>query len=132
MEEQAPDMQAQELAIEEERKPVVFAVRIDPVQREQIEGLRGITGQSVNDVGVEALNDWIAKTLEDETVQQKAMAELDAEERRLQERRSAIAGILGQTATAASASDEAAPPRGGGQNNRRGKAQAQSQPSRNS
>ena len=107
MEEQAPDRQAQELAVEEERKPVVFAVRIDPVLREQIEGLRGITEQSVNDVGVEALNDWIAKTLEDETVQQKAMAELDAEERRLQERRSAIVGILGQTATAAGT--EAAP-----------------------
>lgn len=107
MNEKAPDMQAQELAVEEERKPVVFAVRIDPVLREQIEGLRGITEQSVNDVGVEALNNWVAKTLEDETVQQKAMAELDAEEKRIQERRSAIAGILGQTAT--SAGTESAP-----------------------
>ncbi|MFD3520726.1 hypothetical protein [Streptomyces sp. NPDC058653] len=107
MEEQAPDMQAQELAVEEERKPVVFAVRIDPVLREQIEGLRGITEQSVNDVGVEALEGWVAKTLEDKTVRQKAMAELDAEEKRLQERRSAIAGILGQTATATETSGEA-------------------------
>ncbi|MBK3640476.1 hypothetical protein [Streptomyces sp. MBT33] len=122
MEEQAPDMQAQELAVEEERKPVVFAVRIDPVLREQIEGLRGITEQSVNDVGVEALEGWVAKTLEDETVRQKAMAELDAEEKRLQERRSAIAGILGQTATAPETSGEATPTRSS-QGGRRGKAQ---------
>ena len=60
MTEQTPEMQGQELTPEDARKPVVFAVRIDPVQREQIEGLRGITGQSVNDVGVEALDDWIA------------------------------------------------------------------------
>ncbi|MDV7219168.1 hypothetical protein [Streptomyces prunicolor] len=102
MNEQAPDMQGQTVA-EEERKPVVFAVRIDPVLREQIEGLRGITEQSVNDVGVEALNDWVTKTLADEAIRNKAMAEIDAEERRLQERRSAIAGILGDTATAVEA-----------------------------
>ena len=99
MNEQAPATQEQ-TAAEEERKPVVFAVRIDPVLREQIEGLRGITEQSVNDVGVEALSDWVTKTLADETIRNKAMAEIDAEERRLQERRSAIAGILGDTATA--------------------------------
>ncbi|MFJ8489456.1 hypothetical protein ACIRBZ_13975 [Streptomyces sp. NPDC094038] len=123
MEEQAPEMQAQELAVEEERKPVVFAVRIDPVLREQIEGLRGITEQSVNDVGVEALEGWVAKTLEDETVRQKAMAELDDEEKRLQQRRAAIAGILGQTATAPETSGETAPTRSGSQSGRRGKAQ---------
>ncbi|MFJ3896841.1 hypothetical protein [Streptomyces sp. NPDC090083] len=106
MNEQAPDTQGQ-VAAEEERKPVVFAVRIDPVLREQIEGLRGITEQSVNDVGVEALNDWVVKTLEDESIQQKAMAELDAEEQRLQERRAAIAGILGTKASEAATSGEA-------------------------
>jgi hypothetical protein len=100
MSEQQPDMQPQ-ASPEEERKVVVFAVRIDPVLREQIEGLRGITGHSVNDVGVEALNDWVAKTLTDEAVQQEAMAELDAEEKRLQERRAAIAGILGKSASEA-------------------------------
>ncbi|MEU8717571.1 hypothetical protein [Streptomyces sp. NPDC048663] len=107
MSEQQPDVQPQvSAAAEEERKVVVFAVRIDPVLREQIEGLRGITGHSVNDVGVEALNDWVAKTLTDEAVQQKAMAELDAEEKRLQERRAAIAGILGQNATPAVVSSD--------------------------
>ncbi|MFE3858192.1 hypothetical protein ACFXPN_44545 [Streptomyces griseorubiginosus] len=119
MTEQTPEMQGQELTPEDARKPVVFAVRIDPVQREQIEGLRGITGQSVNDVGVEALDDWIAKTLADETVRNKAMAELDDEEKRLQERRNAIAGILGQAVTAA----EATPEQTGTQSRRRGKAQ---------
>ncbi|WP_159025150.1 hypothetical protein [Streptomyces sp. MUSC 125] len=112
MSEQQPDAQPQVPAAEEERKVVVFAVRIDTTLREQIEGLRGITGHSVNDVGVEALNDWVAKTLTDETVQQKAMAELDAEEKRLQERRAAIAGILGQQATGAETPSEAAPEAG--------------------
>ncbi|WP_159025276.1 hypothetical protein [Streptomyces pluripotens] len=113
MSEQQPDMQPQvSAATEEERKPVVFAVRIDPVLREQIEGLRGITEQSVNDVGVEALNDWVTKTLTDEAIQEKAMAELDAEEKRLQERRAAIAGILGQQATGAGTASKAAPEAG--------------------
>ncbi|MEV0470934.1 hypothetical protein [Streptomyces prunicolor] len=126
MTEQAPDVQGQELTPEDERKPVVFAVRIDPVLREQIEGLRGITEQSVNDVGVEALNNWVAKTLEDETTRNKAMAELDAEERRLQERRSAIAGILGQTATASGSSSEATPGQSSSPGSRRAKARPES------
>lgn len=105
MNEQAPEAQGPAQAPEEERKPVVFAVRIDPVLREQIEGLRGITEQSVNDVGVEALNDWVSKTLGDEAIRLKAMAELDAEEKRLQERRDVIAGILGEQATAESSAD---------------------------
>lgn len=106
MSEQQPEVQGQAPVQEEDRKPVVFAVRIDPVLREQIEGLRGITDQSVNDVGVEALTDWVAKTLEDESVQEKAMAELDAEEKRLQERRAAIASILGTKAAEETASVE--------------------------
>lgn len=106
MNEQAPNTQGQPTGPEGERKPVVFAVRIDPVLREQIEGLRGITEQNVNDVGVEALNDWVTKTLADESIRNKAMAEIDAEERRLHERRSAIAGILGDTATAAEVTSE--------------------------
>lgn len=109
MSEQAPNMPEEVQAPEGERKPVVFAVRIDPVLREQIEGLRGITEQSVNDVGVEALEGWVARTLEDESIRQKAMAELDAEERRLQERRSAIAGILGNTAAEGAASERVEP-----------------------
>ncbi|MFI2116329.1 hypothetical protein ACH489_17825 [Streptomyces rubiginosohelvolus] len=125
MNEQAPEVPTQSAGLEEERKPVVFAVRIDPVLREQIEGLRGITEQSVNDVGVEALNDWVAKTLADEAIGQKAMTELDAEEQRLQERRAAIAGILGQTATVAETTGDAAPERSS-QGSRRGKPRTES------
>lgn len=105
MSEQQPDIQPQTPTSEEERKPVVFAVRIDPVLREQLEGLRGITGHSVNDLGVEALNDWVTKTLADEDVRKKAMAEIDAEEQRLKARRDAIAGILGPTASEAASKE---------------------------
>ena len=124
MNEQAPEVPAQMAGPEEERKPVVFAVRIDPVLREQIEGLRGITEQSVNDVGVEALNDWVTKTLGDEAISQKAMAELDAEEQRLQERRAAIAGILGQQTTAGEVSTESTSEPSTNQGSRRGKPRA--------
>lgn len=109
MSEQQPEMQQQVPLSEEERKPVVFAVRIDPSLREQLEALRGITGHSVNDLGLEALNDWVAKTLADETVSQKAMEEIDAEERRLQERRDTIADILGKKASAKSTAGSASP-----------------------
>jgi hypothetical protein len=114
MSEQQPEMQQQVPLSEEERKPVVFAVRIDPSLREQLEALRGITGHSVNDLGLEALNDWVAKTLADETVSQKAMEEIDAEERRLQERRNAIAGILGKKANTENMLEEAGPTKRGG------------------
>lgn len=120
MSEQQPDTAPQIQSGEEERK--VFAVRLDPGLREQIEGLRNITGHSVNEVGVEALTDWVTKVLSDEAVQQKAMTELDAEEQRLQARRAAIAGILGQQATAAGApSGNATTRQTGSQSGRRGK-----------
>ncbi|MEY9838613.1 hypothetical protein [Streptacidiphilus sp. EB103A] len=109
MNEQQPEMQPQVSLSEEERKPVVFAVRVDPSLREQLEALRGITGQSVNDLGVEALNDWVTKTLADETISKKAMEEIDAEERRLQDRRNTIAGILGKKIGEATTTGEASP-----------------------
>jgi hypothetical protein len=122
MNEQQPELQPQVPLSEEERKPVVFAVRVDPSLREQLEALRGITGQSVNDLGVEALNDWVTKTLADETISQKAMAEIDAEERRLQERRDAITGILGKKASAGSVSSTTPEADGAKPSGRRGKA----------
>lgn len=106
MGEQQPIIEPQGQSGEEERKLVVFAVRVDPVFRDQVEGLRGITGQSVNEVGVEALNDWVAKTLADDAVREKAMAEIDAEARKLEERRASIAGILGQSAALKSQAGE--------------------------
>lgn len=100
MSELEPGAEQQQVFAEEgELKPVVFAVRLDPAFREQIEGLRGITGQGVNDVGVEALQDWVTKTLSDPTVREKAMAQIEAEEERLRARRAAITGILGGSAT---------------------------------
>jgi hypothetical protein len=91
---------------EAEQKPVVFATRIDPALREQIEGLRGITGQTVNEVGQEALQGWVDAKLADEGVRAQAMAGIEDEERRLQERRSAIEKVLGATASAPSAKPE--------------------------
>jgi hypothetical protein len=114
MGEQQPVTESQVPNGEDERKPVVFAVRIDPTFRDQIEGLRGITGQSVNEVGVEALNDWVAKTIADDTVRERAMADIDAEARRLEERRAAIAGILGQSATAQPDPENSGSPRPSG------------------
>ena len=102
MSEQQPSMQPQVPAGEAERKLVVFAPRIDPGLREQIEGLRGITGQTVNEVGQEALQSWVDSKLADEDVRDKAMAGIDEEERRLQERRSAIEKVLGATASTSS------------------------------
>jgi hypothetical protein len=110
MSEQQPIIETQGQSGEEERKLVVFAVRVDPVFRDQVEGLRGITGQSVNEVGVEALNDWVAKTLADDAVREKAMAEIDAEARKLEERRASIAGILGNRAAEATPRSDSAEP----------------------
>ena len=84
---------------EEGRELVVFAPRIETNLRQQVEGLRSITGQTVNDLGTEALTDWVAKKLADPEIREKAMADINAEERRLQERRAAIEGILGGSAT---------------------------------
>ncbi|MFJ8252968.1 hypothetical protein [Streptomyces sp. NPDC094466] len=126
MNEQSPVIPMPAVTPEGERKPVVFAVRIDPVLREQIEGLRGITEQSVNEVGVEALEGWVAQTLEDETIREKAMAELDAEEQRLQQRRAAISGILGNAATASETSSKEEPKQSARPRSRRGKTQEDS------
>src|SRR2546423_933154 len=97
MSELEPGVEQQITPEEGESKPVVFAVRLDPAFREQIEGLRGITGQSVNEVGTEALQDWVTKTLSDEEVRKKAMAQIDAEAERLQVRRDTISKILGES-----------------------------------
>ncbi|WP_147339544.1 hypothetical protein [Actinomadura spongiicola] len=103
---------------ETERKLVVFAPRIDPTLREQIEGIRGITGQTVNEVGQEALQGWVEGKLGDEDVRAKAMEGIEEEERRLQDRRDAIAKVLGSAATPS----EKAPEGGGtGRGGRRGK-----------
>jgi hypothetical protein len=104
MNEQQPDAQPQAPPVEAQRDPVVFAPRITPELREQIEGVRKLTGQTINDLGTEALTDWVAKKLGDEDLRSKALADIDAEEQRLQERRNSIASILGTVPTATIAS----------------------------
>ncbi|MEU2901197.1 hypothetical protein ACWC4E_35165 [Streptomyces sp. NPDC001273] len=104
---------------EEEKKLVVFAPRIDPGLREQIEGIRSITGQTINDLGQEALRDWVDKKLADEDVRNKAMEGIQDEERRLQERRAAIEKVLGTSA--ATAPSEMPADTGSGRSGRRGK-----------
>lgn len=106
---------------EDEKKLVVFAPRIDPSLREQIEGIRQITGQTINDLGQEALRDWVDKKLDDEEVRNKAMAGIQDEERRLQERRAAIEKVLGTAAAAPSSETPADTGSGSGRGGRRGK-----------
>lgn len=99
---QQPDMQPQESGGENERKLVVFAPRIDPGLREQVEGLRSITGQTINQVGDEALRGWVDGKLADEDVRARAMEGIEEEKRQLQDREEAIRRVLGQAAGAAS------------------------------
>lgn len=117
MSEQQPDIQPQAAGGEGDRKLVVFAPRIDPGLREQIEGIRSITGQTINDLGNEALQDWVDKKLADEDVRTKAMVGIEEEERRLRERRAAVERVLGSAAT--TSSDVPSP--SSEQNRRRGK-----------
>jgi hypothetical protein len=100
---------------EAERRSVVFAPRIDTALREQVEGIREITGQTINQVGEEALRHWIDMKLGDDEVRAQAMAGIEEEERRLNERKAAIAKVLGPAATS---STRESGPTGG----RRGKA----------
>jgi len=96
MGEQVPDMPPVPTG-EANQKLIVFAPRIDPGLREQVEGIRTITGQTVNEVGQEALRGWVESKLADEEVRGQAMAGIEEEERRLQERKAVIAKVLGPT-----------------------------------
>jgi hypothetical protein len=95
-----------------EVRTVVFAPRIDTALKEQIEGLRGITGQTINQVGQEALQGWVASKLADEGICEQAMAELGAEQQRLKERRESIERVLGSAS--ASGEQTQSSGRGGG------------------
>jgi hypothetical protein len=106
MNEQQPDTQPPG---EANRDPVVFAPRITPELRKQIEGIRKLTAQTINDLGTETLTDWGAKKLGNEDLRNAALAEIDAEEQRLRERRNTITNIFGRTASQTTA--EVAPPK---------------------
>lgn len=105
---------------EAERK-VVFAPRIDPTLREQVEELRSITGQTVNQVGEEALQGWVDMKLADENLRAQAMAGIEEEQRRLQERRQRIQRALGTAGTATDTPDKEVQSGGTGRGGRRGK-----------
>jgi len=91
---------------------VVFAPRIDPALREQVEGIRGITGQTINQVGQEALRGWVESKLADDEIRNKAMADLDEEERRIQQRRESITRVLGGTASVTGGDEQPSDGRG--------------------
>jgi hypothetical protein len=78
----------------EEKKTV--AIRVSPELRGRLDSVLQITGISVNDAGIEALEDWIAKKLSDPKVRDKALASLDEEERTLKARREALQGLIGE------------------------------------
>lgn len=86
---------------EAERTMVVFAPRVDAALKQQADGLRAITGQTINEIGQEALQMWVDAQLADEDVRAQAMAGLEEEQRRLEEKRASIARVLGTTAGAA-------------------------------
>lgn len=77
----------------EEKKTV--AVRVSPALRGRLDSVLQIVGISVNDAGIEAFEDWIAKKLSDPKVRERALASLDEEERALQARRQSLQGLIG-------------------------------------
>jgi predicted DNA-binding protein len=76
----------------EDKKTI--AIRVSPELRGRLDSLLQITGGSVNDAGIEALEKWIAGKMADPEVRAKALEGLVAEERALQERRRALEGLV--------------------------------------
>ncbi|SRR6266545_1964391 len=83
----------------EEKKTI--AIRVSPELRGRLDSLLQINGGSVNDAGIEALEQWIASKLTDPNVRAKALEGLEAEERALQARRKALQGLVGGNEAAA-------------------------------
>lgn len=84
----------------EEKKSTV-AIRVSPAFKQQLDSVVPLTGMTLNNAGVEALEDWVAKILSDAKVREKAMQNLQAEEQALNERRQALQNMLsGGDATA--------------------------------
>jgi len=94
-----PAIDQQVAASEVERQATtVFAPRIPVTMRQDVEAIQGLTGQSVNEVGIEALTLWMEARLADEALGVQALAEIDAEQQRLDQRRAGLANILGRNA----------------------------------
>lgn len=77
-----------------------IAIRVNPELRGQFDAVLEITGMSVNTAGTEALEGWIAGKLSDPELQEKAVAQLDEEERAIKARREALQGLIGEGAVA--------------------------------
>lgn len=82
----------------EEKKSTV-AIRVSPAFKQQLDSVVSLTGMTLNNAGVEALEDWVGKILSDPKVRDKAMENLEAEERALNERRQALQNMLGGDTT---------------------------------
>lgn len=87
----------------EEKKSTV-AIRVSPAFKQQLDSVVSLTKMTLNNAGVEALEDWVAKILSDPKVRDKAMENLQAEERALNERRQALQNML-RSDTAASSTE---------------------------
>ncbi|MDT0330884.1 hypothetical protein [Nocardiopsis lambiniae] len=78
-----------------EEKKATVAIRVSPSFKQQLDSVVSLTDKTLNNAGVEALEDWVAKILSDASVRDKAMANLEAEERALRERKQALSAMLG-------------------------------------
>lgn len=73
--------------------------------KQQLDSVVALTGKTLNNAGVEASEDYVAKVLSDPAVRDKALESLQEEERALQERRQALQNILGEDKTAGGTPD---------------------------
>ncbi|MFK4102906.1 hypothetical protein ACI2L1_23030 [Streptomyces sp. NPDC019531] len=87
----------------------VVAIRVSPTFKKQLDSVVELTSKTLNEAGVEALEDWVAKTLSDPTIREKAMQNIQAEEQALQERRRALQDMLGEGEAAAVSEKQPAP-----------------------
>jgi hypothetical protein len=87
----------------------VVAIRVSPTFKKQLDSVVELTSGTLNEAGVEALEDWVAKILSDPAIRAKAMQNLQAEEQALQERRQALQAMLGDGGDATASEKPSAP-----------------------
>lgn len=87
----------------------VVAIRVSPTFKKQLDSVVELTSKTLNEVGVEALEGWVTKTLSDPAIREKAMRNIQAEEQALQERRQALQDMLGGSQASAASDKEEAP-----------------------
>jgi hypothetical protein len=92
-------MSEQVASPEGERRTI--AAKVSPDLKSRFDSVVQLTGGTVNEAGIEAIEDWIAKKLSDPELRDKAIAQLDTEERELQARRAQLQSLIGEGAVAA-------------------------------